>query len=107
LAPPLPVIPENRVGEPFLTMISCWTGDHYGGAKVLESFRDVAQPVAELVVPMPYRQLNALFDDLVPSGLQHYWKAVFTGDLTDRRSLPTPSRGCVCRCSIPRWTFSR
>ena len=26
-APPLPFIPENRVGEPFLAVVSCWTGD--------------------------------------------------------------------------------
>jgi Berberine and berberine like len=58
LAPPLPVIPENRVGEPFLTMISCWTGDHGAGAQVLQGFRDVAPPVAELVAPMPYVRDN-------------------------------------------------
>jgi hypothetical protein len=32
---------------------------------------------------MPYAALNSAFDALVPRGLQHYWKAVFVGDLTD------------------------
>ena len=32
---------------------------------------------------MPYPALNAMFDGLVPRGLQHYWKAVFVKDLTD------------------------
>ena len=32
---------------------------------------------------MPYPALNALFDGLLPRGLQHYWKAVFVSDLTD------------------------
>ena len=27
LAPPLPFIPANRVGEPFPVLVSCWTGD--------------------------------------------------------------------------------
>ncbi len=82
-APPLPFIPEDRVGHAFPAVVSCWTGDHGEGAKVLQRFRDVAQPMAEHVGPMPYPALNAVFDPLVPRGLQHYWKAVFAGDLTD------------------------
>jgi FAD/FMN-containing dehydrogenase len=83
LAPPLPFIPGNRVGEPFLVVMSCWTGDHQAGAEVLQGFRDVAPPVAEMIVPMPYPAVNAMFDGLVPPGLQNYWKAVFTTDLTE------------------------
>jgi FAD/FMN-containing dehydrogenase len=82
LAAPLPFIPENRVGEPFFTVFSCWTGDHSAGAEVFQRFRDVAKPVAELVTPMPYPMLNTLFDDLVPRGLQHYWKAVYVNRLS-------------------------
>ena len=36
-APPLPFIPENRVGEPFLVVISCWTGAHDEGARILRA----------------------------------------------------------------------
>jgi FAD/FMN-containing dehydrogenase len=82
-APPLPFIPENRVGDPFCAVISCWTGDHGEGAHVIQGFRDVAKPVAELMGPMPYPAINTLFDDLVPRGLQNYWKTVFVDDLTD------------------------
>ena len=32
---------------------------------------------------MPYPAINALFDELVPRGLQNYWKTVFVSDLTD------------------------
>jgi FAD/FMN-containing dehydrogenase len=83
LAPPLPFIPEDRVGEAFPALISCWTGDHDSGAKVLQSFRDVGPVMAEHVGAIPYAALNSLFDPLLPRGLQHYWKAVFAGDLTD------------------------
>ena len=83
LAPPLPFIPEDRVGEPFPALISCWTGDHDEGAKILDSFREVGPVMAEMAGPMPYTAVNALFDPLLPRGLQHYWKAVFSGDLTD------------------------
>ena len=83
LAPPLPFIPEDRVGEPFPALISCWTGDHDEGAKILDSFREVGPVMAEMAGPMPSTAVNALFDPLLPRGLQHYWKAVFSGDLTD------------------------
>jgi len=82
IAPPLPFVPEDRVGEPFVALVSCWTGSTSDGEKILQGFRDVAKPVAEHVGPMPYPALNSAFDALVPPGLQHYWKAAFVGDLT-------------------------
>jgi FAD/FMN-containing dehydrogenase len=82
IAPPLPFVPEDRVGEPFVALVSCWTGSTSDGEKILQGFRDVATPVAEHVGPMPYAALNSAFDALVPPGLQHYWKAEFVGDLT-------------------------
>jgi FAD/FMN-containing dehydrogenase len=82
-APPLPFIPEDRVGEPFLAVVSCWTGDHKDGERVIQRFRDVAKPMAEHIGPMPYAAMNSAFDALLPRGLQHYWKAVFVKDLTD------------------------
>jgi hypothetical protein len=39
--------------------------------------------MAEHVGAIPYTAMNSLFDPLLPRGLQHYWKAVFAGDLTD------------------------
>ncbi len=83
IAPPLPFVPENRVGEPFVALVSCWTGDPAEGARILDGFRDVARPVAEHVGEMPYAALNSAFDGLVPPGLQHYWKAAFVRELTD------------------------
>jgi FAD/FMN-containing dehydrogenase len=82
IAPPLPFVPEDRVGEPFVAIVSCWTGSASDGEKILQGFRDVAKPVAEHVGPMPYAALNSAFDALVPPGLQHYWKASFVGSLT-------------------------
>jgi FAD/FMN-containing dehydrogenase len=83
LAPPLPFIPEDRVGQPFVGVMHCWTGDEEGGARIVDSFRQVATPMAEHIGTMPFAEVNSLFDGLVPRGLQHYWKAAFVGDLTD------------------------
>jgi FAD/FMN-containing dehydrogenase len=83
IAPPLPFIPEDRVGEPFVAIVSCWTGSVAEGERIVQGFRDVAAPVAEHVGVMPYAALNSAFDPLVPPGLQHYWKAAFVSELTD------------------------
>ncbi len=82
-APPLPFMPEDRVGEPLCGVMHCWTGDEAEGAALIDSFRNVATPVAEHVGTMPFADVNALFDGLVPRGLQHYWKAAFVTELTD------------------------
>ena len=83
IAPPLPFIPEDRHGEPFIAMVTCWAGDLDAGEKALQPIRDVAPRVAEHVGVMPYPALNSAFDALVPPGLQHYWKANFVTELTD------------------------
>ncbi|MGH3368946.1 MAG: FAD-binding oxidoreductase, partial [Nocardioidaceae bacterium] len=83
IAPPLPFIPADRHGEPFLLIVACWAGPLGEGEMALKPFHDVAPVVAEHVGPMPYPALNSAFDELVGPGLQHYWKASFSTELTD------------------------
>jgi len=83
IAPPLPFIPEKRHGETFCTIVACWAGPLEQGEKALEPIRKAGPVAAELVTPMPYPALNSAFDGLVPPGLQHYWKASFSSDITD------------------------
>jgi FAD/FMN-containing dehydrogenase len=83
LAPPLPFIPADRHGDPFLIFVACWAGPVHEGEAALAPLRDVAPVVAEHVGAMPYPALNSAFDALVPPGLQHYWKANFVKELSD------------------------
>lgn len=83
IAPPLPFIPKERHGDTLCAIVACWTGAPDRAAKAIAPLRDAAPVVAEHVGPMPYAALNGAFDALVPSGLQHYWKAVFGGPLTE------------------------
>lgn len=83
LAPPLPFIPVERHGHPFLLMVACWSGPLEEGEQVLKPLKDVAPVFAEHVGPMPYHALNSAFDALHGPGLQHYWKANFVTELTD------------------------
>jgi len=83
IAPPLPFIPQDRHGDTFCAMVTCWTGPASEGEAAIAPFRKAANVVAEHVGSMPYPALNAAFDGLVPPGIQHYWKAVFAKGLSD------------------------
>ena len=83
IAPPLPFIPEDRVGDLFCVLVTCWNGPHEEAEQVLRPLRDVAEVKAEQVEVMPFPALQSAFDDLVPKGMQNYWKADFATELTD------------------------
>ena len=83
IAPPLPFIAPANHGKTFIIFVCCWAGKPDQAEKIFAPIRKVAPIVAEMVSPMPYPALNALFDPLLPAGLQHYWKAAFATDLTD------------------------
>ena len=83
IAPPLPFIPEDRHGDLFCALVNCWAGPVDEAEAVLRPLREVAEVKGGFMEPIPYPALNSAFDDLVPKGLQHYWKADFVTELTD------------------------
>jgi FAD/FMN-containing dehydrogenase len=83
MAPPLPFLPERWHGKPVAAVIACWTGPEVDGPKMLAPLGDWGPVIGAHVGRMPYPVLNSLFDDLVPAGLQQYWKASFVRDLCD------------------------
>ena len=83
LAPPLPFLPEEWHFKNVCLAVLCWTGPIEEGEKRVQPFLDVVQPVGAHVGAMPYPALNVAFDELLPPGLQHYWKASFARELTD------------------------
>ena len=83
IAPELPFIPDDRVGELFCVLVPCWSGPHEEAARALQPLRDAAEVKAEYVELMPFPTLQSLFDDSVPKGMQNYWKADFITELTD------------------------
>jgi FAD/FMN-containing dehydrogenase len=83
LAPPLPFLPEAWHFKNVCLAVLCWAGPMDEGEKAVQPFLDVVEPVGSMVGPMPYPVLNTLFDELIPKGLQHYWKASFARDLSD------------------------
>ena len=83
LAPPLPFLPEEWHGKPVAVVIACWTGAAEEGREVLKPLGDWDRIVGAYVASMPYPALNTLFDQLVPPGLQNYWKGSFVREISD------------------------
>ena len=84
IAPPLPFIPKDRVGDLFCVLVTCWNGPHEEAERVLQPLRVAAEVKAKQVEVMPFPALNSAFDSSVPKGMQHYWKADFITELTDQ-----------------------
>jgi FAD/FMN-containing dehydrogenase len=82
-APPEPFVPAEMHFKPVMGVIVCWTGDHAEGERVLAPLREVAQPVMDMVQPMPYTALQSMLDAGGPHGIHAYMKAEFLPELSD------------------------
>ena len=82
-APPEPFVPTAMHFKPVIGVVVCWTGDHAEGERVLAPLREVAQPVMDMVQPMPYTALQSMLDAGGPHGIHGYMKAEFMPELGD------------------------
>jgi FAD/FMN-containing dehydrogenase len=82
-APPLPVIPEEWHGKKVAAFIAASTGPLEHGETLVRPFRDVAEPIADLLGPMPYHVIQTLVDPLWPKGIHSYFKATNLARLDD------------------------
>ena len=82
-APPLPVIPEEWHGKKVTAFVAVSAGPVDEGAAHVSEFRSVAEPIADLLGPMPYHVIQTLLDPLWPKGIQSYFKATNLARLDD------------------------
>jgi FAD/FMN-containing dehydrogenase len=62
-APPAPFIPAEVHFQPTLAIMFVYDGDAEAGAAAIAPFREVATPLAELVMPMPYPGIYEMLRD--------------------------------------------
>ena len=53
-APPMPFLPPELHGRPIVLAMLAWTGDAAAGERALAPFRALAEPLADMLRPMPY-----------------------------------------------------
>jgi FAD/FMN-containing dehydrogenase len=104
-APPLPVIPEEWHGKKVAIFVATSTGPLDEGAGLVAEVRQVAEPIADLLGPMPYQVIQTLLDPLWPKGIHAYFKATnlarLDDDLIDRLcELHLASPGPQCEVHV-------
>jgi len=67
--------------KPIAGIVICWTGSIEEGERVVAPIRAVAQPVMDMVAPMPYTALQSMLDGGGPNGTRAYMKAEFMPEL--------------------------
>jgi FAD/FMN-containing dehydrogenase len=81
--PPEPFVPPEQHFAPAVGVVVCWSGDHAEGERVVAPLREVAQPMVDMVQPMPYVALQSMLDAGGPKGIRGYMKAEFLDELDD------------------------
>ena len=92
-APPEPFVPAEMHFKPVVGIVICWTGDHDEGERVVAPIREVAQPVLDMVQPMPYTALQTMLDAGGPKGIRGYMKAEFLEEMSDEAVEILTDRG--------------
>ena len=82
-APPLPVVPESWHGKKVIALIAVSAGPPEEAEAQVRAFREAAEPVADLLGPMPYGAMQTLIDPLWQKGIHAYFKATNLARLDD------------------------
>ncbi len=70
-------------GNPVVAILVGWFGSLSEGEKHIKPLRQLGQPLADMVKPIPYRQLQSMLDDGAPFGWYRYWKSGYFKELSN------------------------
>jgi FAD/FMN-containing dehydrogenase len=76
-------IPEAHRGAPVMVVVGCWCGPLDRGEQATLPLRQITTPIADLSGPMPYVEVQRVFDPDYPKGLRYYWKSHYLDELSD------------------------
>jgi hypothetical protein len=82
-APPAPFIPEEWHGKLVVAVAAMHAGSVEDGMEAVAPLRTLAQPIADLIGPLPYTGMQSLLDGLHPPGDGNYFKSHHMNDLPD------------------------
>jgi FAD/FMN-containing dehydrogenase len=64
-------------GERVMAIFVSYNGVVEEGQRILKPLREFGLPLADMIGPMPYVQVQRMMDDALPAGRQNYWKSNF------------------------------
>ena len=76
-------LPTELHGQAVIALAVCYAGDLDEGERALQPLRAFGRPLADLIAPMLYTQLQSRSDAAYPPGLHYYWKSHYVDELTD------------------------
>src|SRR3954468_4953600 len=82
-APPAPFLPEYIHGKPVVAVLGMYAGDPEAGQAVVQPLKDLGDPVADLIGPIPYVGMQSLIDALWAPGAQNYMASAYMDGLDD------------------------
>ncbi len=82
-APPAPFVPEQYRFAPGFALLVVGFGSAEEHAQALQPIRSSMPPLFGLVTPIPYAQLQQMFDEGNPWGILAYEKALYLDELGD------------------------
>ncbi|GAA2391097.1 FAD-binding oxidoreductase [Streptomyces glaucosporus] len=97
--PPGPPFPEELHGRKACGVVWCHTGAPDRLEEDLAAVNEPAPPAFHFTAPMPYPALQSMFDELIPTGYQWYWRGDFFDSIPDAavevhlehgENIPTP-----------------
>jgi FAD/FMN-containing dehydrogenase len=82
--PAVDMFPAELHGQKVCGIVWCYLGSPDDAERAFAPALNVGTPVLHGAGELPYPALNSLFDPLLPTGLQWYWRGDFVRDLTDQ-----------------------
>jgi FAD/FMN-containing dehydrogenase len=82
-APPAPFLPEEWHGKRLVGIVGMHSGSLEDGERAVRPLKELGDPVADLMGPLPYVAMQSLIDPLWGPGAHSYMKAGFLGGLDD------------------------
>lgn len=70
-------------GHQAVAIMPCYCGPIEEGERMLAPIRAFGPPIADLIRPMRYSEMNTLVDAANPPGMQNYWKGNLLRELSD------------------------
>ncbi len=81
--PPGPPFPEQLHGKTMCGVVWSYLGAPDTIDKTFQPIVQSPRPAFQMLGPMPYTALQTMFDGLMPTGLQWYWKGDFVNEVSD------------------------
>ena len=70
-------------GHQAVAITPCYCGPIEEGERIIAPIRAFGAPIADLIRPMKYSEMNTLIDAANPPGMQNYWKGNLLRELSD------------------------